>query len=462
MAHRTIVVDSLAYEFVPDDPPPLADRGWSLIQGRAIDEITGKPLAAMRVSVTEPELDVKTGDGGTYTVNGRPWHRFPPLAAPDYSVHLTIEADRYLASTHIVAVPTYQRLLVAPAPAIGSNVITLDSISGLTTGQRLLIGPGGPDQESLTIANIGPSTNQVTLAVPLVHPHGVGAAVVADEFAPVEVADILMHRMPVTVRGRTVRQNKTGVGTMPVANASIVVQGIWRTARDVQQHLPAAAAAAVSLAPGLHAARGVGATVTPQALPPVVGDDKLLVTPASAGDSFANVSNRLNLVVPPAPPPYSVLCIDADDLEAAEYIGLAGADGLGGADEPGRVEFDHALRLAHRRNIRAQRVAPLPPAPPRTLTDAGEPGDSCVFVNNVTGLAAVGTVAVAGGPAPREYQQVRTFEATSNSEGYFGLPPLSRVAQIRINASAPPLAAVTFDYQPDYAQRENWIDVVFP
>ena len=327
MAHRTIVVDSLAYEFAPDDPPALADRLWSLIQGRAIDEITGEPVAAFEVSVAEPELGVRAGEGGTYTVFARPWHRFPPLAAAGYPLHLTIAADGYIATTQVVTVPSHQRLLAAPAPAIGASVITLSSNAGLVTGQRLLIGPAGPDQESFTIASVGPGANQVTLAAAVVNAHAVGSAVVPDEYAPVAAADILMHRAPVTIGGRTVRRNASGIGTTPVANASIAVQGVWRTAQDVRQHLPAATAATVSLAPGLYAARAVGAALAAQDLPAVAGDDKLLIDQTSSGDSFIGISNRLNLVAPPLPPPYSVLRIDAGTPEATEYIGLAGAGG---------------------------------------------------------------------------------------------------------------------------------------
>jgi hypothetical protein len=462
MAHRTIVVDSLAYEFAPDDPPALADRLWSLVQGRAIDEITGEPVAALEVSVAEPELGVKTGKGGTYTVFARPWHRFPPLAAAGYPVHLTIAADGYIATTQVATVPSHQRLLAAPSPAIGANVITLSSNAGLVTGQRLLIGPAGPDQESLTIASVGPGANQVTLAAAIVHPHAVGAAVVADEFAPVAVADILMHRVAVTIGGRSVRRNASGIGTTPVANASIAVQGIWRTAQDVRQHLPPATAATVSLAPGLYAARAVGAALAAQDLPAVAGDDKLLVDQASSSDSSIAISNRLNLVAPPSPPPFSVLRIDAGNPEAAEYIGLAGADGFGGANEPGRVALDHALRVPHRRDALVQLAAPQSAAAPKFFADAGAPGDTCVFLSDIAGLDTADTVAITGGTAAREYQQVRTFTVVSNAEGYFLLPPMSRIAQIRLQASAPALSTVTLEFQPDYSQRGNWLDIVFP
>jgi hypothetical protein len=462
MAHRTVAVDSLLYEFAPDDPPALADRLWSLVQGRAIDEITGEPVAALAVSVAEPELGVKSGEGGTYTVFARPWHRFPPLAAPGYPVHLTLAADGYIATTQVATVSSHQRQLAAPAPAIGANVITVSSNAGLVTGQRLLIGPAGPDQESFTIASVGPGANQVTLAAAIVHAHGVEAAVVPDEFAPLAVADVLMHRAPVTIGGRSVRRNASGIGTTPVANASIAVQGIWRTAQDVRQHLPAATATTVSLAPGLYAARAVGAALAAQDLPAVAGDDKLLADQASSGDSSLDISNRLNLVAPPAPPPFSVLRIDAGTPEAAEYIGLAGADGFGGANEPGRVALDHALRMPHRRNALVQLVAPQSAPAPKFFADAGAPGDICVFLSDTAGLDTADTVAITGGTAAREYQRVRTFTAVSDADGYFQLPPVSRVAQIRLQASAPALPPVTIEFQPDYSQRGNWLDIVFP
>jgi hypothetical protein len=462
MAHRTVVVDSLAYAFASDDPSALAERVWSLIQGRAIDEITGAPLQAIEVTTAEPELGTKVGDGGTYAVYARPWHRFPPLAASGYAVHVTVAAEGYLPSTQVVNVPTHQRTIVAPAPVVGSNVVTLSSSAGLAAGQRLLVGPA-TNRENCTIANIGPGANQVTLAAPLAHGPSAGDPVVADEFAPVVVADLPMRRRAVTIRGRTVRRNASGIGNTPVANAAIVAQGLWRSARDVAQHLPPTKPVNVaSLSPGLYAARPAGATLAAQGLPVIAGDDKLLLEPAAAGDSSLATSNRLNLVAPPAPPPHSVLRIDVDNPELAEHIGINAVSALGTAGEPGRVGLEHALRVLHRRGVRTQRVAPQPPAPPNTLTDAGMPGDACVFLNNLVGLGGAATVGIAGGVAPREYQRVRTLDTVSDADGYFELPPVSRIAQLHLVASAPTLAATTLDVQPDYTQREHWIDVVFP
>ena len=157
-----------------------------------------------------------------------------------------------------------------------------------------------------------------------------------------------------------------------------------------------------------------------------------------------------------------MLRIDAGTPEATEYIGLAGAGGLGGANEAGRVALDHALRMPHRRDALMQLVAPQPAAVPKFFADAGAPGDTCVFLSDIAGLDTADTVAITGGAAPREYQRVRTFTAVSNADGYFQLPPVSRVAQIRLAASAPALPAVTIEFQPNYSQRGNWLDIVFP
>jgi hypothetical protein len=328
------------------------------------------------------------------------------------------------------------------------------------TGQRLLIGPAGVNQESLTIANVGPAANQVTLAAPIVHPHAIGAPVVADEFSPIVLADVLMHRVPVILRGRAVRQNATGIGTTPIANASIALQGLWRTTHDVQQHFPALAPNLVSLTPGLYAARGGGATLAAQALPVIAGDDKLLVSAAPPGDTFIDISDRQSLVAPPSPPPHSVLRIDADHQSTAEHLTITAMAGLGAADEPGRVFLAHALNLPHGRGVRVQRVVPQLPAPAKAFTDSGIRGDVCVFVGDVAGLNTADTVVISGGPVAPEFQQVRLFTAISDADGYFQLPPLSRVAQIRLNASAAALTPVTIDFQPNYTQSQNWIDVV--
>jgi hypothetical protein len=242
------VVDSLAYEFAPDDPPALADRLWSLLQGRAIDEITGEPLAALEASVAEPELGVR--DGRRRHLHGvrGPWHRFPPLAAAGYPLHLTIAADGYIATTQVATIPSHQRLLSAPAPAIGANVITLSSNAGLVMGQRLLIGPAGRTRK---VARSRVSVRERTRSRWRL-PSSMRTRWACGRCGRVRArrrCRYLMHRAPGDHRRRSVRRNASGIGTTPVANASIAVQGLWRTAQGRSPTSSSRRRRDVSLAP---------------------------------------------------------------------------------------------------------------------------------------------------------------------------------------------------------------------
>lgn len=460
MQRRTVVVGSRAYGFAADAVPPVAERYWSLVQGRAIDELTGDGLTvAPWVQVAEPQIDTRTGEGGIFILMARPRRRVPPLPASGVTLHFTLGADGYLAVAHSVTLPTYERTLAPPAPAVGAQVIDLSSNAGLSAGQLLLFGPVGPNQEQRSVAQLGPGPHQVRLSAPLAQAHAVGDPVAA---APLTLPDLPLHRAPVRIRGRAVRRSTVATAaTSPVANAVIQVQGIWRTQADLRKHLPAVPATLVSLAPGLYAARDIGATLAAQDLPVVPGEDKLLLAEAPAGSTRIRLSDRRNLAAPPALPPFSVLRIDADHPEAAEYLRILALDPDGAADEPATVTLAAPLRLAHRALVRVQRVQPKPAGAAKVLAVAASAGDTCVFLKSSGGLAGAATVHIAGGVVSDEYQQVRTFTAISDADGYFALPPLSRVAQIHIHASAAALSAVELDVQPDYGQPDNRLDLVF-
>jgi hypothetical protein len=87
--------------------------------------------------------------------------------------------------------------------------------------------------------------------------------------------------------------------------------------------------------------------------------------------------------------------------------------------------------------------------------------DSCVFLDAVSGLATGQEVEISGGPAPAEYHSVRNFSVASDADGYYRLPPLSRVAQLVIRAEKT-VGAQTFQatriFRPDYQQRDNRLD----
>ncbi len=85
------------------------------------------------------------------------------------------------------------------------------------------------------------------------------------------------------------------------------------------------------------------------------------------------------------------------------------------------------------------------------------PGDSCIFLAAVTGLATTQTVTITNGAAPAEYHTAFTFSAVADANGYYVLPPLSRVAQLQIHASQGAMKQ-DFVMQPDYSLPQNQLD----
>jgi hypothetical protein len=118
------------------------------------------------------------------------------------------------------------------------------------------------------------------------------------------------------------------------------------------------------------------------------------------------------------------------------------------------------LYRAHLAGARVQRLLPAAPAPAASLRDASEAGDRCIFVDDATGLDATGWVRLGTG-APDDHLQATAVHAVSDANGYFRLPPLHRMAALALSATAPASTPVTVSFQPDYSQRENWLDVVF-
>jgi hypothetical protein len=109
-----------------------------------------------------------------------------------------------------------------------------------------------------------------------------------------------------------------------------------------------------------------------------------------------------------------------------------------------------------------KQVVPQPLGASRQLTVDAMVGDTCVFLDALTGLAAAQEVQITGPPGPDEYHKLRNFSVTSDADGYYRLPPLSRVAQLEMHA-AKTLGVQTFTttitFRPDYRQRENRLDL---
>jgi hypothetical protein len=458
MPRRITVVNGTSYVLSPDAQPPLGSRLWVLVHARAIDELTGQPVASVitlesDAIFTSPRV---AGDGLVGLI-GVPHQAFPPLAAQNYTIHLTVRAAGYLWRRAAVAVGHDQRTLVAPAPALHDAVMTLNDTARLSIGETLLVGPAGPHLDIVQIRALGPGAQQVTLTTGLVHGHAIGepvVPVVPDDFAPTDLGDLAMHREPVVMLGRTMQAS--GSATTPLAGARVTVTGIWRRLPPSTVVVPPAAPNLVSLHTPLRANRIAGTDVLRRRnLSLVAGGDKQLLDDIPAGERLMRLSNRQNLG------PGNVLLIDADDPDRAEYVTINTIAGSSTPTEPARITLHYPFAYAHRRDTRVQRVMPQPQGAVRQFVVHALAGDTTIFLSSLTGLATGNQVWMTDGMRPDEYHRIRRYVALSDADGYYRLPPLSRVAQLELRAEHGALTPIHLEFRPDYSLRENRMDFVF-
>jgi hypothetical protein len=464
MSRQSVLVKSTPLVVNFDDPPPVAERWAALAAGILRDEETGLPAATSATGVASRRgITVGAPGDGSFALVARPWLACPPLLAPSYSLTARLDADGYLPFDVTVVVPSQQRQIAAPAPLAGSSVITLNTIANLGAGQLLAIGPAAIEERG-RIRHLGPGLQDVTLEGSLLQPRSVGDPVVADAWTAVSLGDVPLRRHPVVFRGRTVRRDPATNTSIVVPNAAISLTDFWISLADVRAQLPglmtdpnpAARAFVLSVAPGLMTTRTIGpGQVRRVPMTAAVGDDRLLASAVAADVPVFRISNRQGLA------PGTLLRIDVDRPEVAETVTVAAVAGLGAADQPGDVTLALPFRRVHPAGARIVLLTPGVAAAPVTLRREARPGDEAIFVAGLGTLPDNADVRLTGGTAPDEYQRIHRIETTSDADGYFTLPPIHRVAAMRFQVTAAALTPLTIDVNPNYSDREHWLDVVF-
>lgn len=273
-------------------------------------------------------------------------------------------------------------------------------------------------------------------------------------FTPPQL-NLELHRAPVVISGRIIRF--IGNTTTPLAGASVGVTGIWRTPPPSNVVVPPDQANLVSLQPPLYTDRAaVTQFMRHRDLPPSIGADKTLLDDAAPGANPIRLSDRQGLGAG------DILLIDAGQPDLAEFIAINTVPVASPADHPALITMDQPVIYAHRRDAVVKKVNPQPFGAQRQCAVNAIAGDVCVFLDALTGLQAAREVQITGPPGPDEYHKLMRFSVTSGADGYYRLPPLSRVAQLEIHAEkvigAQTLKA-TVIFRPDYRQRENRLDL---
>ena len=270
----------------------------------------------------------------------------------------------------------------------------------------------------------------------------------ADHSIP-PLGPVELQREPIVISGRTVRF---------VAGASAPVSGAAVTITEIQRTPDGAATPPnlLAISPPFYEDRAATTQFVRRRDVTVVGSSKTLLDDVLEGENPVRLSDRLGLTVG------DLIQIDASDPELAEVIAIAGLDAAIPADQPAPITLDYPVSRRHGRGALVSQLNPLAPGGQQQITVAANSGDTCVFLDGLAGLAGASEVEVVG-PPKSEYHQVSSFSVVSDASGYFRLPPLTRVAQLKIHAErliGAQLFATTVPFGPDFQQYENRVDLV--
>lgn len=275
-----------------------------------------------------------------------------------------------------------------------------------------------------------------------------------DSFGPLDIGTLELHRLPTVIAGRVVLN--TGIAFQGIAGATITLTGLWRTPPPANLVVPPDPPDVVSLNPGLYADRPqIGTTVQGLAFLGGPGPDKQLLQDAPAGQSLLRVSDRMLIAVG------DILAIDTQDPERTEYVSIKTIAGASTADQPALITLDLPLRAVHRQGAIVHKVQFANVGVATQLTSDAIAGDVCLLVNGVGNLGSAPFLSLQSGGTPTEYHASSYFSAVSDGQGFFRLPPLSRVAQCGLHSHDGTHTDLNVTYQPDYSQEVSRIDFVY-
>jgi hypothetical protein len=273
-------------------------------------------------------------------------------------------------------------------------------------------------------------------------------------FAPLDLGTLRLHRLPTVIAGRVVLD--TGIAVQAIAGATITLTGLWRTPPPASLVVPPDPPDLVSLHPGLYADRPqLGTTVQGLGFLGGPGADKQLLQQTLAGQSSLHLSDRKLIAAA------DILAIDTQDPERTEYISIKTVAGASTDDQPALITLDSPLRSNHSQGAIVHKVQFQNAGVAAQLNGDAIAGDVCLFLNAVGNLGGAPFLSLQSGGAPTEYHAAGYFSAVSDAQGFFRMPPLSRVAQCALHSHDGVHTDLDVTYSPDYSQEVSRIDFVY-
>jgi hypothetical protein len=396
MTHAAIQVGERTFTVSFDDEQPRGRRTTVIVRGRAVDELTGEPI--------EASLTVEPA-GAAFARNS-------------------------------------SRMLVGPRRSAGGVV-------GLV---------GVP---LLALPQVDTQSYEVGLRVAAAGYHALVARVNHGPIAgplgtwqPADLGDLLLHGAATHVAGRVVAE---GTPRTPIAGAQVRVAQAWRTLPTPTTVPAPIASRLLSVSPPLYAPRTAASdTADETVLTAVAGQDKQLREGPGAGTTEVWLSDGVGLG------PGTLLRFEPTDPDRAEVIPVGLVDGAAAPSAnpalPAVVTLGHPLAFSHRQRIAVEVVAEAPGAQHNLDVDA-EPGDRSLMLATLGALGAVAWIRIAGGAAP-EYHRPALLEVATDTEGFYRLPAIDRLATIRLEAVAPGLGPSVHDLRLEPGVPERSVGFV--
>ncbi|MBI5259399.1 MAG: hypothetical protein HY855_23050 [Burkholderiales bacterium] len=252
-------------------------------------------------------------------------------------------------------------------------------------------------------------------------------------FAPVDLGDVALHREGVVLAGRILQNAMPAL--LPLAGATVVLDAVWSQLPPPYWIAPALAEPpdVITLSPPLRAERPAGTTLRERALA-FAAVVQTLRTPQEPGATQLELSNGDGVAAGTA------LAIDIDTPAATEVLVIAAVTPASAPDLPVRVTLEHPTTRRHREGVRCAIATPQPVVANATLDRDALPGDPTVFLTAAPTLADGAWAEIDDGLTAPEYARVALLSATTDADGHFSLPPIARIALVRLLVQHPAIA----------------------
>jgi len=275
-----------------------------------------------------------------------------------------------------------------------------------------------------------------------------------ESFSGGDMGDMLLHRLPTVISGRVLLN--TGTAATAIPGAAITLTGVWRSLPPASMVVPPAPPDLASLNPGIYVDRSAaGSQVQGLKFLGTPGSDKTLLNDAMAAQPQLVLSDR-HLIAP-----NDILAIDTVDAERTEFVAIKTITGASTDDLPAQVTLASPLRASHRQGATVHKIQFQNVGPVIALGDDAIAGDVCIFVNGVANLTSAPFVSITQGVMPAEYHSASYFQTTSDAQGFFRLPPISRVAQCGLRCHDGVHTDLDVLHCPNYETEVSRIDFAY-